>query len=216
MDLGPSCIPHIISYICSPRCRLRSLTINGNMLGFGGIKTIIKALRGNYTLISLDLHANDAWTQEDAQEYYRLIDTDKEDAHVRNRLLRRMVFTEALQLLRHARPILLQPRHSPSAAPSATLDTPTLSSLPTEIILYILTFLSPKLSPAQRLRIVEYASDAATLPPLLPSLRRPIQHVRRASDPMTDRADLDAWIQSMDCDAFEPNFGSNGDANPSN
>ncbi|KAL6300957.1 hypothetical protein BKA93DRAFT_799841 [Sparassis latifolia] len=44
------------------------------------------------------------------------------------------------------------------------------SLLPTELQLYILSFLAPTLSTSQRLRIVTYASSRSTLPPLLPSL----------------------------------------------
>ncbi|KAJ7139394.1 hypothetical protein C8R44DRAFT_693839 [Mycena epipterygia] len=111
------------------------------------------------------------------------------DAHIRRVLLRnahlkRETEKEALQLLRYARPLLLwNPANVPSTrcndcsyielpgqiASETVLEHPpnqgfAFRSLPTELQLYIISFLAPTLSPAQRIRIYNYASSPATLP----------------------------------------------------
>ena len=71
--------------------------------------------------------------------------------------------------------------HSPSTSKSCSSNFAVCSAvvkpglfpypfLPTELQLYILSFLAPTLSSAQRIRIYEYASSLATLPSLLPCL----------------------------------------------
>ncbi|KAJ6569471.1 hypothetical protein B0H19DRAFT_1257114 [Mycena capillaripes] len=114
----------------------------------------------------------DAWKASDAQIRRVLL---------RNSHLKRETEKEALQLLRYARPLLLSSSgHAPSTRcsdcscielPSAVTASdcpPTQSfafrSLPTELQLYIMSFLAPTLSPAQRIRIYTYASSPTTLP----------------------------------------------------
>lgn len=117
----------------------------------------------------------DAWKASDTQIRRVLL---------RNAHLKRETEKEALQLLRYARPLLLSSAsHAPSTrcsdcscieVPSAVASEPPLErqpsqsfpfqSLPTELQLYIMSFLAPTLSPAQRVRIYNYASSAATLP----------------------------------------------------
>ncbi|KAJ7836368.1 hypothetical protein B0H14DRAFT_2794374 [Mycena olivaceomarginata] len=114
----------------------------------------------------------DAWKATEAQLRRVLL---------RNSHLKRETEKDALQLLRYARPLLLSSAGhatntrcsncSCSEAPSAIVSDPTsehtqfrFRSLPTELQLYIMSFLAPTLSPAQRIRIYTYASSPATLP----------------------------------------------------
>ncbi|TFY54920.1 hypothetical protein EVJ58_g8575 [Rhodofomes roseus] len=174
LGLTHASAPSIVEYISSPRCRLRALRANGNRLGLRGARTIVRAIhRHNFTLAK----ARD--------------DSEKELARAlqRNRHLREATEREALSLLKYARAVLLKPRsvRAPSASralvpctrgglfSSISLAEPPLlpfrfTSLPIELQLYILSFLAPTLSSAQRIRIYTYASSQATLPPLLPSL----------------------------------------------
>ncbi|KAJ7630334.1 RNI-like protein [Roridomyces roridus] len=99
---------------------------------------------------------------------------------LRNAHLKRQTEKEALCLLRYARPLLLFSSRSsvrcidcscievstsgaPQVAPTAPERSP-FRALPTELQLYIMSFLAPTLSPAQRIRIYTYASSHATLP----------------------------------------------------
>ncbi|KAJ7479970.1 hypothetical protein B0H11DRAFT_1863801 [Mycena galericulata] len=118
----------------------------------------------------------DAWKASDAMIRRVLL---------RNAHLKRQTEKEALQLLRYARPLLLSsagtnipstrcsdcscPEPPPSSAAEPTIATPAAGgfafrALPTELQLYIMSFLAPTLSPAQRIRIYTYASSHATLP----------------------------------------------------
>jgi hypothetical protein len=113
----------------------------------------------------------------------------------RNKHLRRETQKEAVYLLRFTRALLLRPasvnptaddpllprRHPnascaciraptpPSSPASDRTPAPVFSflCLPTELQLYILSFLAPTLSSAQRIRIYIYASSPGTLPSLL-------------------------------------------------
>ncbi|KAJ6573823.1 RNI-like protein [Mycena vulgaris] len=117
----------------------------------------------------------DAWKASEAQIRRVLL---------RNAHLKRETEKEALQLLRYARPLLLTTSgHAPSTRCNdySCVDLPSpgnldavvehpptqgfaFRALPTELQLYIMSFLAPTLSPAQRIRICTYASSPATLP----------------------------------------------------
>lgn len=126
----------------------------------------------------------------------------------RNTYLKRETEKQALGLIRYARTLLLHctidpeplPTITPtlepcsdvcacipsakgrlSATPPRSVPESTLAfdSLPIELQLYILSFLAPILSPAQRIRIYRYASNPLTLPRLLPCL--PSTNARSAS-----------------------------------
>ncbi|KAJ7451060.1 hypothetical protein FB451DRAFT_1566309 [Mycena latifolia] len=117
----------------------------------------------------------DAWKASEAQIRRVLL---------RNAHLKRETEKEALQLLRYARPLLLtssghapsthctdcscvellSPGASSSVAESINSHGFAFRSLATELQLYIMSFLAPTLSPAQRIRIYTYASSPATLP----------------------------------------------------
>ncbi|KAF7340240.1 RNI-like protein [Mycena venus] len=184
--LTPQAAPHLIAYLSSPRCRLHTLKCNGNTLGFRAVKSIIRAIeRHNFTLLTrMTMRETggpaslDAWKASDAQIRRVLL---------RNAHLKRETEKEALQLLRYARPLLLSSsRHVPSTrcsdCPCVEVQSAVASecvperperphgggfpfrSLPTELQLYIMSFLAPTISPAQRVRIYNYASSPATLP----------------------------------------------------
>ncbi|KAG6835696.1 hypothetical protein H0H93_015590 [Arthromyces matolae] len=110
-----------------------------------------------------------------------------------NKILNDRTHDDALRLLRYARPALLhstkkQDQLSPHAArcdeycscfphpefpgipASSSSPASPLHRLPVELKEYILSFLSPHLSAAQRIRIFQYAASASTLPQLLPCL----------------------------------------------
>lgn len=100
---------------------------------------------------------------------------------MRNSYWKRQTEKEALILLRYSRPLLMRRKSSPiPASPSRPTSPPLRTAtslfpfyaLPIELKLYILGLLAPSLSPAQRMRIYNYASDPSTLPCLLPPLRR--------------------------------------------
>ncbi|KAF8633165.1 hypothetical protein AX17_004666 [Amanita inopinata Kibby_2008] len=112
----------------------------------------------------------------------------------RNEHLKRETERQALQLLRYARAVLLhlgsdtaildcalepgRRNRSPSDTNRFTnalvkqADLPSLPfrNLPVEVQQHILSFLTPILSPAQRINIYRYAATPKTLPPLLPRL----------------------------------------------
>ncbi|EJC97672.1 RNI-like protein [Fomitiporia mediterranea MF3/22] len=70
-----------------------------------------------------------------------------------------------------------------SASPAPSLSAFPFRALPIELQHYILAFLSPSLSVAQRVRIFSFASDPTTLRPLLPSLRPTSPHAGCIPDP---------------------------------
>ncbi|KIJ61554.1 hypothetical protein HYDPIDRAFT_96223 [Hydnomerulius pinastri MD-312] len=100
---------------------------------------------------------------------------------MRNGYWKRQTEKEALILLKYSRPLLMHPKSTSIASSPSQPQSPLLPSattlfpfyaLPNELKLHILTLLAPSLASAQRARIYHYASDPATLPPLVPSLRR--------------------------------------------
>ncbi|PPQ69003.1 hypothetical protein CVT26_001937 [Gymnopilus dilepis] len=93
----------------------------------------------------------------------------------RNILLRRRVTTEALDLLRYSRLMLLKTVPQPGTSLSSEQEaipphTLPFFLLPTEIQLSILAHLAPHLSRKQRIRVFEYAADRTTLPSVRLSL----------------------------------------------
>jgi len=184
LDITPRSCPHIVAYLSSPnRCRLRSFNCNCNSLGFRGVRSIIDAIkRHNHTIPTVELHANQqpdddedthGWSQYSSWKAYEAL---LSRVLTRNKLLKLETERQALRLLRYARPLLL---HSALLSPAvSSLSTPApyipgsppFLTLPSEIKQYILSFLGPTLSIAQRIRIFNYASTPSTLPPLLPCL----------------------------------------------
>lgn len=191
MNITRLSLPHIIEYISSKRCKLNVFKCNGNILGWHGVRSIIEAVRDhNYSLTTLELHSNyllDATTIDDTGTNQEISgDVWKEclqSIHFivsRNEQLGRETRRQALRLLRYARPVLLHPQ-SNSAEYNQLSQTPlnvtnvkqsnfSFGNLPLEIQLYILSFISPILSPRQRSNIFNYAASPSTLPSLLPKL----------------------------------------------
>ncbi|KAI3612639.1 protein nlrc3 [Moniliophthora roreri] len=200
----------ISDYITSPRCQLHTLRLNGNHLGFRGARKIIGALESaNFTLLSLELHANqiavgmdgsDNTSDEDegeqiGPESWKHCETLLQRVVTRNRHLKQAVEKEALELLVCSRAVLLRSGRgfvqdtgasleacsdSCSCVPDSAARITEITSIgtnrfpftsfPTELQLYILSFLAPTLSPMQRVNIFTYASSPTTLPQLLPCL----------------------------------------------
>lgn len=175
MGITHRSITTLAEYLASPRCRLESLKLNGNSLGFRGVRSVIRAIeRHNYTLTSVEMWSNN-WLGSEVDNDVTLVEDDDLPTHgtwqennaalipimLRNDRLVKATRTEAFQLLRLARTLLL-----PSHPIVPSLAVFPFTQLPTELQFYVLTFLSPTLSPSQRSRIYTYASSLATLPRL--------------------------------------------------
>ncbi|KAI0338859.1 hypothetical protein BDW22DRAFT_652496 [Trametopsis cervina] len=168
---APSAVP-LAAFLTSPHCHLRTLTLNGNALGTRGARALHAALRLNYSLTQFEMFAGGGEGDEDDEEQashaLSLADALAERRAIltRNQILQQQVTSDALTLLRHARAALLP--FSPSSLSS--MGATVALRLPTELVLHVLSFLAPSLSPAQCLRVCTYAADRTTLPPLLPRL----------------------------------------------
>lgn len=163
----------LVEYFSSPRCRLETLKLNGNSLGFRGVRSVIRAIeRHNYTLTSVEMWSNNGPGSEVDNNVTQLEDDDfpthgtwqENNAALipimlRNDHLGKATRKEALELLRLARTFLL-----PSHRIDPSLAVFPFTQLPTELQIYVFTFLSPTLSSSQRNRICAYASSFATLP----------------------------------------------------
>ncbi|GJJ14928.1 hypothetical protein Clacol_009198 [Clathrus columnatus] len=183
--------------------RLFTLKLNGNNFGPGGIETILNSIeRHNWSLSWLEMRAcgvnydlmgsnnNSLWKDFEKQLRVRILD--------RNKYLANETAREALYLLPHARPALLLPNNDndPAEADKSSMNCgsinstgeeappfsrirvlPTLvsarSRLPLELVLHILSYLAPTLSPAQLARVCAYAEDRTTLPSLSVRLSLP-------------------------------------------
>jgi hypothetical protein len=188
MNITRLSFPHIKEYVSSMRCKLNVFKCNGNLLGWSGVRSIIEAVRdNNYSLTILDLHSNhlfDETTDETGANQQISGHAWKECLQsielvvMRNGLLCRETRRQALRLLRYARAVLLhpksdrvEPKQLSETAPNAANVKPSSLSfgdLPLEVQLYILSFISPILSPRQRSNIFNYAATLSTLPPVLP------------------------------------------------
>ncbi|KAK7031043.1 hypothetical protein VNI00_013833 [Paramarasmius palmivorus] len=125
----------ISDFITSPRCQLDTLRLNGNHLGFRGVRKIIGALEnGNFTLLTLELHANqiavatiggsDNTSDEDdddsvGPESWKLVETLLSRVVTRNKHLKQAVEKDALELLVYARAVLLRTGRSPTRGTGA-------------------------------------------------------------------------------------------------
>lgn len=228
LGLTPACLPAVTSYISdASRCRaLRTLSLNGNSLGWSGVEEVFYAVeKSNWGLMTLDLYSNSSGDPGVEEMMKWLLFTQRLNRVLfRNQLLRNQVEAEALALLLPARALLLPPHlTSSSSSPLLTL-TPTtlLLPLPAELYLYILPFLAPSLSPAQRARVYAYAASYATLPPLLPRLIaaspspafgrarlrasvRGIRATRGGKGAVRQRGEpKERWLALVGCEVYEP------------
>lgn len=151
----------IADFIPSPRCRLNTLALNGNSLGYDGVVVIINAMRRNYTLHKLDIFAN-----IDGDHDEQALHAEKKSLEARNARLQHTVANEALILLRCSRVLLLHGSRLDADASTSLPVAPTFIGLPTELKQHILTFIAPHLSTPQCLRVLNFASSTSTLPQL--------------------------------------------------
>ncbi|KAF9264549.1 RNI-like protein [Marasmius fiardii PR-910] len=121
-------VPFIVDFLTSPRCRLHTLRLNGNIIGFRGVRKIISAIESrNFTLLNLEMHANqlagaqgsDDTSGEDdndsvvTQEAWKDSDSLLKRILTRNSHLKRAVEKEALELLVFSRVLLLRSSKGP-------------------------------------------------------------------------------------------------------
>ncbi|KAG6830245.1 hypothetical protein H0H87_008772 [Tephrocybe sp. NHM501043] len=192
--ITPASVPHIADYLSSRRCHLDTFSVNSNRLENAGIQAIYDALNScdNYRLTRLSVFANQGDVDQATLDENKRIQSVLRILVARNMHLNQETQADALRLLRYSRPLLLHSEdtqnkptsgHVPcnescSCFPTVQLPNqsqspspePPFNKLPTEMKHYILSFLAPKLSPAQRIRIFRFASSASTLPQLLPCL----------------------------------------------
>lgn len=152
---------HITSYIRSSRARpLKQLTLNENYIGRDEVYNLINTLCvANFQLTRLELWTGNVTSEVDLFSWQNKILS----AMRRNYSLLRDTRSQAIYLLRHARPILLSAGRTVVKGHLVTLNQ-QLNDLPLEIIHYILSFLAPVLSTAQWIRVLDYAADPKTLP----------------------------------------------------
>ena len=199
IGLIPLSTPVIIEYLSCRRSRyLNHLNLNGNYLGFSSVLAIIEAVeKHNHSLAFLEMFANcfidgelgiilgqhqdtePATQGATGDERTSIADWQQSHRQLNNILTRNKMSAtdtvrEAVALLKPARSLLLQSGSRGDVHGFAQALSPRL---PIELQLYVLSFLAPRLSDAQCLRIYQYASDPGTLPPdprQLPRLSRNI------------------------------------------
>ncbi|KIP06486.1 hypothetical protein PHLGIDRAFT_459944 [Phlebiopsis gigantea 11061_1 CR5-6] len=225
-QLTASSVPHIVDFISSSRCRLRTLVLSGNLLQLHGLNTLIAAMSDNFTLCTVDIYGNSE-ISGDTTHIYAL----KKAVEDRNRVLQECVARQALVLLRTSRVLLLQARaprpESACSSSSSTSSSSSSSVLPMELQQHILSFNAPHLSTTQHLCIFNFASDPSTLPPLDTERHAPCLADPSAmpSDPLSGPPRLcengtcmgamdsisckrenikDDWLISVGCDVPDP------------
>ncbi|KIK96628.1 hypothetical protein PAXRUDRAFT_138026 [Paxillus rubicundulus Ve08.2h10] len=181
INMTRAVVPILADYVKSPRCRLERLQCNANSLTLAGARTVVNAIKeGNYTLwrVNLDdLHMDEhdggaemrtiIW-----QEGLRVLSA----AVQRNLEHKVRIRDQSLVLLRCCRALFLRSGGSGAGAfPLVSgYDRNSRSlhplspffHLPVELQLEVISCLAPSLSHQQRMRIVCFAIDIATLPEL--------------------------------------------------
>ncbi|KAF9494972.1 RNI-like protein [Pleurotus eryngii] len=212
MGITHRSVPILVEYFSSPRCRLETLKLNGNSLGFRGVRSVIRAIgRHNYTLTSVEMWSNNGPGSE-VDNNVTQVEDDDFPTHgtwqennvalipimLRNDHLAKATRKEALELLRLARTLLL-----PSHRIDPLLAVFPFMQLPTELQIHVFTFLSPTLSSSQRNRICAYASSFATLPhryELSGNLSTSSSHANAASTTAKGKSKL---LHSLGCYFYE-------------
>ena len=226
--LTRTAVPHLIEYLSLPRSRhLATLKLSGNDLSSRGAARIVRSMKlANFNLTNVEMYGIRTLqgVREDSGE------GSSGDGSVplhggtvrfgeamkwvlsRNELLQRNAHKAALQLLRYSRALLLKPRQT--NGDDTRIPPFHIQSLPTELQLQILSLTVDGLSTNQRIRIFRFASDLATLPPLLPDLRRRgseempgLGLLEKSSAPVTlspRDANRSQWLQTVGCDIYEP------------
>ena len=162
-------VPTLANYLRSSRCRLYRLQCNANSLTLTGAYKIIGAMEENYSLrnVRLDLHIRDqtgAMTVEERLLEWQRCNRTLPAILRRNSKLMAQVKSQSLSLLRSSRALFLQSGTARGLSSSQCNGNSSLFfSLPVEIQQQIISYLAPSLSHEQRMRIVYFASDTATL-----------------------------------------------------
>lgn len=176
-------VPTLAGYVRSTRCHLERLQCNANSLTLGGACRIISAIEENYSLRTVrldDLHIDDhaaAVPAEDRTIGWQGCKQTLSAVLKRNSVHMARIKDESLALLRYSRALFLRSgtggvksgvhkfaslsRHSRNAQ---SVDAPSpFFDLPAELQQEIISYLAPSLSHQQRMRIVYFAADVATL-----------------------------------------------------
>ncbi|KZV67370.1 hypothetical protein PENSPDRAFT_635798 [Peniophora sp. CONT] len=208
VGLTAASAPVIIDFLSSTRARsLKHMTLNGNELGREGLFSIIDTVeKSNFHLTRCEMYANWSANNDEERQSWNDAVARLSLALTRNQVLGRNTGREALVLLRHARPALLQ-----HTKPSE--DNQPTPRLPNELVLHILSFFAPTLSATQRRNVVDYASDPRSLPSLpqgLPPLGKPTTFIGSSRDlalPAVMEARTE-WLIKVQCDAYDPQTDS--------
>lgn len=191
-----------------PTTRLDDLRLNGNAFTLPCVQSVFGALqKKNFCMQHLEMYGNSfdpfAGPPTPAEEAlegesplsWQDYKTQMSLLFIRNRVLTTRAASSALHLLGPARALLLSPSAAAPSNPFAPWRT-----LPIELQLHILSLVHTGLSPQQRIRIWEYASERATLPPVmrsLPSLWGASTTLRPREERRGD------WLEQVGCDRFE-------------
>ena len=173
INMTRAIVPTLVDYVKSSRCRLDRLQCNANSLTLTGAHKIIGAIEENYSLRNVkldDLHTHDqtaAITVVERAIEWRGCSRALSAILRRNSELMGQVKNESLALLRYSRALFLRSgaaRRLSSSQCNGNSDAPSpFFSLPAELQQQIISYLAPSLSNQQRMRIVFFASDTATL-----------------------------------------------------
>ncbi|KAH8832788.1 hypothetical protein DL96DRAFT_1459079 [Flagelloscypha sp. PMI_526] len=163
VGLSPECAPEICSFLSSPERSksLKTLSLSANSIGLAGTEQILEAIeKKNWWLEGVQFFGNNLGPG------WKGLEPRAQKVFFRNERLRRSTEADALRLLHHARPLLLQPSSSSVSVSKTRPNKKPL--LPAELIFHVLSFLSSYLTEDQLIRVHHYASDPQTLPRVVP------------------------------------------------
>lgn len=163
IDMTDAIVSTLAEYVGSSRCLLDHLLCNDNNMSVTGVRKIVDAImEKNYSLWNVRFFYH---LPADPEDWYTiapgaLLDCNlaMSDVQSRNKDVMDRVRYQSLALLRYSRALFLRS----GTARASQSDTPFFR-LPAELQQEILPYLAPSLSHQQRMRIVCFASDAATL-----------------------------------------------------
>jgi len=174
-SLGFRGIKPILSAIHNSNYTLKSVELQDNQLQ--GKETSPEAFSDEEGLGSQSV----PFTRNDVHTWRSYVTLLKKDL-LRNSHLEREVHKQAVILLHYARSLLLVSRCRQESVDRKILPQPNqnnrmaacsssqFKSLPLELQHHILSFFAPSLSSSQRVRVIDYATSAKTLPSLFPFL----------------------------------------------
>lgn len=174
-SLGFRGIKPIICAIHNSNYTLKSVGLHDNQLqGKGTSPEVLSDEEGSGS-------QSVAFTRDDVHTWRSYVTLLKKDL-LRNSHLEREVHKQAFILLHYARSLLLVSRCRQEFVDRKTLPQPhqnsrmsacssfQFKSLPPELQHHVLSFFAPSLSSSQRVRVIDYATSAKTLPLLFPFL----------------------------------------------